>query len=74
VLSFLRQLTTLHCPHLLLRGRAAAPLLLTAGRAAIDRYLLAAEPTAANPLQRQNASDEWDRRMHPRTPDRCIVE
>jgi len=32
--------------------RAAAPLLLTAGRAAIDRYLLTAGPTAANPQQR----------------------
>jgi len=41
VFSFLRQLTTRHCPHLL--------LLLTAGRPAVDRYLLAAGPTAANP-------------------------
>jgi len=29
--------------------RAAARLLLTAGRAAVDRCLLAAGPTAANP-------------------------
>jgi len=33
--------------------RAAAPLLLTAGRAAIDRYLLPAGRTAANPQQRR---------------------
>jgi len=33
--------------------RAAARLLLTAGRAAIDRYLLAAGPTAANPPHRR---------------------
>jgi len=32
--------------------RAAARLLLTAGRAAIDRYLLAAGPTTANLQQR----------------------
>jgi len=36
--------------------RAAAPLLLTAGRAAIDRYLLTAGPTAANPQQRRAAA------------------
>jgi len=29
--------------------RAAAQLLLTAGRAAVDRYTLAVGPTAANP-------------------------
>jgi len=39
--------------------RAAARLLLTAGRAAIDRYLPAAGPTAANPLQRRAAAG-WD--------------
>jgi len=37
--------------------RAAARLLLTAGRAAIDRYLLAAGPTAANPQQQRRAAD-----------------
>ena len=37
--SFLRQLTTWHC----------SQLLLSAGRATIDRYLLAAGPTVANP-------------------------
>jgi len=36
--------------------RAAARLLLTAGRAAIDQDLLAAGPTAANPLQRHAAA------------------
>jgi len=38
--------------------RAAAPLLLTAGRAAIDRCHLVAGPTAANLLR---AAGEWDR-------------
>jgi len=33
----------------LLAFAAAAPLLLSAGRAAIDRYLLPARRTAANP-------------------------
>jgi len=47
--QLLRQLTTWHCPHL--------QLLLTAGRAAIDRYLLAAGPTAANPPQQRAAAD-----------------
>jgi len=38
---------------------AAARLLLTAGRAAIDRYLLPAGPTAANPPSgvRRNGTD-----------------
>jgi len=50
---------------------AAARLLLTAGCAAIDRYLLAAGPTAANP-QRQRAAAGWDRQTGGRTPDICI--
>jgi len=37
--------------------RAAAPLLLSAGHAAIDRYLLPAGSTAANP-QQQSVSGE----------------
>jgi len=38
--------------------RAEARLLLSAGRAAIDRYLLDAGPTAANPRQRRaNGTD-----------------
>jgi len=41
--------------------RAMARLLLTAGRAAIDRYLLAAGPTAAN-LQQWRTAAGWDRR------------
>jgi len=36
---------------------AAARLPLTAVRAAIDRYLLAAGPTAANPLQQRAAAE-----------------
>jgi len=46
--------------------RAAARLLLTTGRAAIDRYLLTAVPTAANP-QQQRAAAGWDRRTDRRT-------
>jgi len=41
--------------------RAAARLLRTGGRAAIDRHLLTAGPTAANP-QQQRAAARWDRR------------
>jgi len=37
--------------------RAAAPLQLSAGRAAIDRYLLPAGRTAANPQQRSAAGE-----------------
>jgi len=55
---------------------AAAPLLLTAGRAAVDRYLLAAGPTAANPQQRR-ATAGWDRqtdrRMDARPTTGCAV-
>jgi len=39
----------------------AAPLLLDAGRAAIDRYLLHAGPTAANPPHAAAAVDTWNR-------------
>jgi len=54
--SFLGRLITWHCSH----------LLLTAGRAAIDRYLLLAGPTATNPQQR-SAVGEWERRTDGRT-------
>ena len=43
------------------RRAAAAPLLLGAGRAAIDRYLLPAGRTAANPPHAAAAVDSWDR-------------
>jgi len=48
--------------------RAAAPLLLAAGRAAIDRCILAVRRTAANPQQRRAAAG-WDGRTDRRTPD-----
>jgi len=48
--------------------RAAAPLLLSADRAAIDRYILPAGHTAANLQQRNAAGELWDRR----TPVRYI--
>jgi len=60
VFSFLHQLTTWHCC-----GAAAADR-RPAGRAAIDRYLLASWPTAANPQQRRAAAG-WDRRTDSRT-------
>ena len=72
---FLRQLTTWHCPHSAPHAAAEARLLLGTGRAAIDRHLLPAGPTAANPQQRRAAA-EWDRRTNGdrqtdgRTPDR----
>jgi len=50
---------------------AAAQLLLTAGRAAIDRYLLPAGPAAANPPPRRAAS-VWDRQIDGRTDGRSI--
>jgi len=53
--------------------RAAAPLLLTAGRAAIDRYFLqpgAQQQTRSNGVQR--ASDGTDRQTDRRTPGRYI--
>ena len=58
VFSFLRQLTTWYCSH----SPAADTVwpLLTANCAAIDRYLLLAGPTAANPLQ-LHAVAGWDR-------------
>jgi len=54
--SFQRQLTTWHCTHLLLPAVLQRRLLLTAGRAAIDRYLLLAGRTAANPQQQTRSS------------------
>jgi len=51
--SFLRQLSTGHCSHLLL----SAVLWLSAGRAAIDRYLSPAGRTAANPHERRAAGE-----------------
>jgi len=50
--SFLRQTATWHCPD------SAARLPLTAGRAAIDRYLLSAAPTAANPQRQRRVAAE----------------
>jgi len=50
VFSCLRQLTTWHCPH---SAAATTRLLVIAGRAAINLYLLRAGPTAANPQQRR---------------------
>ena len=63
VFSFLRQLTTWHCSHLLMN--AVLPRRPTT--AAIDGYLLPAEPTAANPSQRHVAVDRWDRQTKRQT-------
>jgi len=52
--------------------RTAARLLLTAGRAAIDRYLLAAGPTAANLQQRHAVAGCDYGQTDGRMPDRCI--
>ena len=46
-------------------------LLLGAGRAAVDRYLPPAGPTAANPPHAA-AAGEWDRQTHGQTPFRYI--
>jgi len=63
VFSFLRQLITWHCPHLLLN----AVLLRRPAAAAVDRYLLPAGPTAANPPYAAAAVDRWDRQTDTRT-------
>ena len=60
--SFLRPLTTWHC----------SQLLLSAGRAAIDRHLLPTGPTAANPPHAAAAVDRWVRQTDGRTPYRYI--
>jgi len=49
-----------HCPHLLWLAVLRPPCCCGAGRAAIDRYLLPAVPTAANPPHAA-AAGEWDR-------------
>jgi len=45
---------------------ATAQLLLSAGNAAIEGYLLLGGPTAPNPQQR-SAAGEWDRQTDRRT-------
>jgi len=62
VFSFLRQLTTWHCLQLLLR----------AGHAAIDRYLLPVVPKAANPPHGRAAAEwyETNRRTRGQTDGR----
>ena len=56
--------------------RAATWLRLAAGHAAIDRYLLVAGHTAANPPQRRATNQMLERwtngRTYRRTPDRYI--
>ena len=63
VLNFLRQLTTWHYARLPLRAvlRRGCCWPPARRRAAIDRYLLADGPTAANP-QQLYAAAAWDRR------------
>jgi len=51
-------------------SRAVAPLPLSAGRAAVGRYLLAAGRTAANSRQRSGrATDGTDGQTDGQTPD-----
>jgi len=75
VLSFLRQLTTWHCPHPAAARRccgAAAADRQPASCAAMDRYLLLAGLTAANPPQPRDAG-EWDKRTdRRRTPHSSV--
>jgi len=47
--------------------RAAAPLPLGAGAAVVDRYLLLARRSAANPPHPAAAVDRWDRQTDGRT-------
>ena len=74
VLSFLRQLTTWHCPHLLLR---AVLRLHAAGHAAIDRpparRAHSSKPAAACRVRPANGTDrKTDRHTDGRTPYRHI--
>jgi len=50
---------------------ATTQLLLSAGNAAIEGYLLLGGPTAPNPQQR-SAAGEWDRQTDGRTPYRYV--
>jgi len=51
VFGFVRQLSTWHCPHLLLSA------VQQARRVAIERYLMPAGRSAANPQQRRAAGE-----------------
>jgi len=76
VLSFLRQLTTWHCPHPAAARRccgAAAADRQPASCAAMDRYLLLAGLTAANPPQPRDAG-EWDKRTDRRRTPHSFVD
>jgi len=55
VFSFLRQLITRHCPHLLLRV-----VLLSAGRETIDRYFLP-KPSPQKQTRRMHAAAAVER-------------
>jgi len=60
--SFIRQLSMWHCSHLLLNAvlpRRWAP-------AVVDRYLLPARRSAANPLHAAAAVERWDRQTDSR--------
>jgi len=60
-LSQLHTLKTWHCPHMLLRAVLRRGCCCCVDRASIDRYLLPAGPTAANPPHAA-AAGEWDKR------------
>jgi len=68
-LQLLRRLTTWHCSHLLLTSPSQIwierrpRLLQQTRRAAIDRYLLPAEPKAANPPHAAAVVDRWDEQI-----------
>jgi len=62
VSSFVHQLTTWHCPHLL--------LLLTAGLPAMQQAINISCPPAANP-QQQHVMGQTNRQTDGRTPDSC---
>jgi len=73
------QLTTWHCPHLLLRARAAARLLLTASpptvQQSIDNFWPPGiqQQTRSSGMRRPGGTDgPTDRQTVGRTPDSCI--
>ena len=79
--SFVRQLSTRHCPSFAAERRAEATLLLSTGACctahlpqapAISRYIPPVGRSAENPQQRRAASEWRDRRKDRRTPDRYV--
>jgi len=74
VFSLVNSAVNMTLPAFAAERRAAAPLLLGAG--AVDRYVLPAGRSAANPPHAAASVERWgrqtDRETDGRTPDRCV--